>query len=550
MTVAKPHWKAAAEAKRQAVLDLIPEKWRIKEPIPPPSELRDVTAGYIQQFLDARELEITETDAVGIIERTTSGQWTAVEVTEAFCHRAALAHQLVNCLHEIFFDAALEDAKKLDAYFSEHKKPVGPLHGLPVSLKDQFHVKGVETTMGYVGWIGTFQGRKDDPRRGVFESELVRELRACGAVLYCKTSVPTTLMAGETANHIIEYTWNPKNRFLSCGGSSGGEGALIALKGSPAGFGTDIGGSVRIPAAFNGLYGLRPSSGRIPYEGAANSMDGQNTILSVIGPLAATVPDLRLLFKAVLSQQPWYHDPLAVELPWRNDLEQETLALIKESASKPESLVFAIMRDDTTIRPHPPVVRGIEIIAQTLQRLGHKGRTYSMDGGADVSEHFALSGEEPVKQIILETGLPQKTASEIAALNVAKREWQKKYMDYWNSTAKLTGTGRPVDGVFCPPAPHAAVIPHKYAPVGYTSFLNTLDYSTVVIPITRADKTIDVPYTGNDFYSETDKKIQAEYDAEIYDGAPVSVQLFGRRFQEEKMLTLAEYIGAEVVKHR
>ncbi|KAJ9315160.1 hypothetical protein DTO271D3_4613 [Paecilomyces variotii] len=564
MTVTKPTWKAAAEAKRQAVLDLIPEKWRIQEPIPSPLELRDVTAGYIQQFLNARELEITETDAVGIVERTTLGQWTAVEVTEAFCHRAALAHQLVNCLHEIFFDAAIEDAKKLDAYFSEHKKAVGPLHGLPVSLKDQFHVKGVETTMGYVGWIGTFQGKKDDSRRGAFESELVRELRACGAVLYCKTSVPTTLMAGETANHIIEYTWNPKNRFLSCGGSSGGEGALIALKGSPGGFGTDIGGSVRIPAAYNGLYGLRPSSGRVPYEGAANSMDGQSTILSVIGPLAATAPDLKLLFKAVLSQQPWYHDPLAVELPWRDDVEKETLALIKESATNPERLAFAIMRNDGTVRPHPPVARGIEIIVQTLTRLGHKvidwnppshteaydiaSRTYSMDGGADVTEHFALSGEEPVEQIILETGLPQKTASEIAALNIAKREWQKKYMDYWNSTAKLTGTGRPVDGVFVPPAPHAAVIPQKSAPVGYTSFLNVLDYSTVVIPVTRADKAIDVPYTGDAFFGETDKKVQAEYDAEIYDGAPVSVQLFGRRFQEERMLTLAEYIGAEVAK--
>lgn len=266
----------------------------------------------------------------------------------------------------------MEDAKHLDAYFAENKKPIGPLHGLPVSLKDQFHVKGVETTMGYVGWIGTFQGNKDDPRRGVFESELVRELRALGAVLYCKTSVPMTLMAGETANNIIQYTWNPKNRLLSCGGSSGGEGALIALKGSPGGFGTDIGGSIRIPAAFNGLYGIRPSSGRIPYEGAANSMDGQNTILSVIGPIAATAGSLKLLFKAVLSQQPWYHDPLVVELPWRDEIEQGTLALIKESAASPGKLAFAIMRHDGVVRPHPPVARGVEIVVRTLKRLGHK----------------------------------------------------------------------------------------------------------------------------------------------------------------------------------
>ncbi len=186
-------------------------------------------------------------------------------------------------MHETFFDVAIQDAKHLDKYFATEKGPIGPLHGLPVSLKDQFHVRSVETTMGYTGWIGTFMGKKGTGQERVFESEMVRELRALGAVLYCKTSVPHSLMSGETVNNIIGYTTNPKNRNLSSGGSSGGEGALVGLKGSPVGFGTDIGGSIRIPAAFNGLYGIRPSSGRLPYEGMANSMDGQNSILSVVG---------------------------------------------------------------------------------------------------------------------------------------------------------------------------------------------------------------------------------------------------------------------------
>jgi amidase len=102
-------------------------------------------------------------------------------------------------------------------------------------------------------------------------------------------------VAGETINNIIGYTPNPKNRNLAAGGSSGGEGALISLRGSPVGFGTDIGGSIRIPAAFNGLYGIRPSSGRMPYEGMANSMDGQNTILSVVGPMATSVSNASLI---------------------------------------------------------------------------------------------------------------------------------------------------------------------------------------------------------------------------------------------------------------
>jgi amidase len=134
-------WQKTAKDKADQVLSLIPKEWRISD-IPSAEEQRDVTGAYIQQFLDKKEIEITETDAVGVVEKTTSGQWTAVEVAKAFCHRAAIAHQLVNCLHEIFFDQAIAEAEKADKYFKENKKPIGVLHGLPVSLKDQFHIKG------------------------------------------------------------------------------------------------------------------------------------------------------------------------------------------------------------------------------------------------------------------------------------------------------------------------------------------------------------------------------------------------------------------------
>ena len=89
-------WQEKARTKREAVLNLIPAEWRLQGPIPPAEEQRDITGPYIQQYLSGREVEITETDAVGIVERTTSGQWKAEEVTRAFAHRAALAHQLVS----------------------------------------------------------------------------------------------------------------------------------------------------------------------------------------------------------------------------------------------------------------------------------------------------------------------------------------------------------------------------------------------------------------------------------------------------------------------
>ena len=236
--MANSDWKQTAKDKADSILSLIPKEWRL-EKIPSVEEQRDVTGPYVQQFLSKEEIEITETDAVGIVAHTSSGTWKSVDVAKAFCHRAALAHQLLDCLHEIFFDQAIKDAEELDQYYAKHKKPIGPLHGLPVSLKDQFHVKGVETHMGYVGWIGTFQGKKGTGKEKKFESEMVKELRQLGAILYVKTSVPHTLMAGETVNNIVGWTKGPKNRNLSCGGSSGGEGALIGIRGSPVGFGTE-----------------------------------------------------------------------------------------------------------------------------------------------------------------------------------------------------------------------------------------------------------------------------------------------------------------------
>jgi len=558
-------WKALGAAKRDSVNSLIPKAWLLPSPIPSAAEQRDVTGKYIEQYLSPREIEITQTDAVGIVKNTTSGTWKAREVAEAFCHRAALAHQLVNCLHEIFFDAAVADAQKLDDYYAEHKKPIGPLHGLPVSLKDQFHLKDVETTMGYIGWIGTFEGKRGTGKEKVYESEMVRELRNLGAILYCKTSVPHTLMAGETVNNIIGYTWNPKNRNLACGGSSGGEGALIGLKGSPVGFGTDIGGSIRIPAAFNGLYGIRPSSGRMPYEGMANSMDGQNSILSVVGPLGTSIGALRLVMKTILSQQPWLHDPLVAEIPWRDEQEQAVLDIIKSSDGS--QLAFGVFPHDGTVQPQPPVRRAVDIVMKTVEKLGHKVvewkppshadaaeitfKSWLYDGGADVHSAFDLSGEPMASQISSTYGTRQEeySASQIAAVNVRKRQYQKKYMDYWNSTASITGTGRPVDAVITPLAPFAAARPDMYKYYAYSVWVNLLDYSTAVLPVTLADKNVDVVDKGYKPLNETDEKVWEAYDPELYDGAHVAVQIVARRFQEEKVLALTEYLGDALGKH-
>lgn len=217
----------------------------------------------------------------------------------------------------------------------------------------------------------------------------------------------------------------------------------------------------------------------------ANSLDGQNTILSVVGPLATSVGALRLVIKGILSQQPWLHDPLVHELPWRDEQEQQALDFINSSSGVP--LTFGVFRHDGNIQPHPPVRRAIDIAVKTLEKLGHKviewmppshtrlmeilTKTWLYDGGRDVRGAFKLSGEPIAKQLSFFGDEPfvEYTASEIAANNVAKREYQKEYLEYWNSTASLTGTGRPVDAVLSPVAQFAAARPNTFSAVGKCS---------------------------------------------------------------------------------
>ena len=163
--------------------------------------------------------------------------------------------------------------------------------------------------------------------------------------------------------------------------------------------------------------------------------------------------------------------------------------------------------------------------------------------------HLKLTGEPaPAGLALFFDNEPQKTAQEVAETNIAIREYKKQYMDYWNSSADRTGTGRPVDGVVAPVAPFAAARRGKFTYYGNTVFANTLDYPSAVIPVTKADKEIDRAETEIVPLSDFDKEVHELYDAELYHGTPVGVQILGRRYQDEKMMTLAGYIADELAK--
>jgi len=535
-------WKEIAEDKKRRIANSIPQEWRIK------SEPTDVSVmAYPKQsgIMSAEELAITESTAVDLVAQMAAGKLSSVAVTTAFLKRAALAHQLTNCALEFFPEIALARAKSLDEALKKDGKPVGPLHGLPISLKDQFRIKGLETSMGYVAWIGKYEEGN---------SILVDLLEKAGAVFYVKTSVPQSLMVCETVNNVIGRTTNPRNKNWSCGGSSGGEGAIVGFRGGIIGVGTDIGGSIRVPSAFNFLYGLRPSHGRLPYARMANSMEGQETVHSVCGPLTHSVADMRLFVQSVLAEEPWKYDSKVIPLPWRG-VEAE-LANAKIASG---GLTLGYYNCDGNVLPHPPILRGIETVVSTMTKAGHTvfpwkpykhdyavnliNGIYASDGGTDVFNTLKESGEPAIPNFadLINPSLPKIDMNELWDAHLKKWAYQCEYLEQFR--LKEAELGKEIDAIIAPITPTAAIRHNQFKYYGYASAINLLDFTSVVVPVTFADKSIDKKDENFKPLNDMDKIVQAEYDAEAYDGAPVAVQIVGRRLTEEKVMAIAEEIG-------
>ncbi|GJE89672.1 amidase [Phanerochaete sordida] len=540
-----PPWKAISARKiadREAILAQWPD-WHLREEVP--AGVQDVSALPVSG-LTPREREIVAQDATALVDALRARRYTALEVARAFCHVALVAQGLTNCLTEVFFDEALARAAELDRHLAETGETVGPLHGLPVSIKDHILVKGHDTASGYTSWAYNTVADRD--------AVAVDILRKAGAVLYVKTANPQTLLSIETNNNIYGRTLNPFNRKLTPGGSSGGEGALISVHGSPLGIGTDIGGSIRIPAAHMGLYGLKGSVARMPHAGLLGSHDGMDAIIGALGPIATSARDLALFCRVMLQHRPWLLEPALLEMPWRQD--------IVDGAEIPKKLCIAILWDDGVVAPHPPVLEALASAKDALLAAGHDvipwepighqeawdliTKLYFLDGGAEYRETLAQDPPVPQTEWMLgqvpNGGAPFSVA-EIFRLNLAREAFRTKILQHWKATEARTRTGRPVDAVLSPVAPTLAP-PHDTTRWwGYTSYWNLLDYSAAVFPVGRFDadayRTRDAPADitlPRDARNPTEEFIRAQWDPRTYHNAAVSLQLIGRRLNEERLL--------------
>ncbi|KAL8702122.1 MAG: hypothetical protein Q9201_004556, partial [Fulgogasparrea decipioides] len=401
-----------------------------------------------------------------------------------------------------------------------------------------------------------------------------------GAVPYVKTNIPITLLSFESTNDVWGRTTNPHNAKYSPGGSTGGESALLAYGGGRIGIGSDVAGSVRVPAHFSGIYSLRCSTGRWPKMGMNTSMPGQEGVPSVFSPMARTLPDLVYFTKSMIGLKPWEYDHSVHPILWLTDIYNGT--------KDQKVLRIGVMESDGIVPPSPACSRALSTATTALSSAGHiliplsnhpslsralilassllnadgcrtfrsffRTGEWSDPGAAQLAFYASLPRPikylhylyiKYVKQDTLWADLlyefRERSAFEQWQL-VAKREaYRAEWHRWWKEEAD-------VDVILCPPNATPAV-PHggmreAVSSCGYTFLWNLLDYSAGVVPVTHVDAKLDGLPPGFDIrgLNAVGKGAYRHYDAGEMHGLPVGVQVVGRRLQEEKVLAVMERV--------
>lgn len=296
--------------------------------------------------------EIIYASATQIARAIRQREVSSEEVVGAYLARIGEVNPRLNAVVQLTADAALESAREADAATARGESK-GALHGVPVTIKDAFETAGVLSVGGTKG-RAAFVPEED--------AEGVKRLRAAGAVVLGKTNVPEASLAFESDNLVYGQTNNPYDLSRTPGGSSGGEGAAIASGMSPLGLGSDAGGSIRLPAHFCGIAGIKPTTGRTPRTGHFPPFGGITDALCQIGPLARRVEDLALALPLLCGAD--WRDPSVVPAP-----------LGDPSTVEIKSLRVAFHTDNGILAPTPEIA---EVVRQAARSLA--------DAGAHVEE--------------------------------------------------------------------------------------------------------------------------------------------------------------------
>src|SRR5438067_6186480 len=307
--------------------------------------------------------DLTFLPAVQMAEQIRHRKISPVELVEAHLRKIKKLNPVLNAFVQVDAEGAFRQAREAEVAVRRGAK-LGALHGVPVSIKISIEVAGFRCEAGTKLRQGTVASQ---------DAPLVSRLRNAGAIILGTTNTPELLMAWETDNLLYGRTNNPWNLSRTAGGSSGGESAAIASGCSAGGVGSDGGGSIRVPAHFTGICGLKPTPGRIPATGHFPESVGPFALLGVVGPMARTITDLKILFEVMQGLD--YGDTSAAPVP--------------VSWPKPEDLKnvrIAYFEDDGRTPVTPETRVAIQTAAKALQEAGFYAEPFRPDGLEDARQ--------------------------------------------------------------------------------------------------------------------------------------------------------------------
>lgn len=425
----------------------------------------------------------------------------SLELIDAHLAQIEKINPRLNAVTEVLAERARAAARQADG-----SPPAGPLHGVPFSIKDSIEVAGTVSTAGTIG------RRAAEPSTA--DATLVARLRAAGAIPIARTNLPDLLFAFESDNLLFGRTNNPYDLARTPGGSSGGEAALIAACGSPIGLGSDCAGSVRLPAAFCGIAGIKPTSGRLPRTGHFPPSGGWIEALWQIGPMARRVEDLIAMMELIAG--PDFADHSVVDLPFT-----------PFSLDRMSELRIAWYCDNGFAAPDDEVAGVVRAAAQALEAEERRpeciASAYDLemkllgaDGSDSLRAYAAGLGSAQLHPLL--TGWLEKLESyrtDLAGLQSYWAEWDAY-------RASLTAFLRDYDAIVCPVYTHAA-LPHgtSIRDDNFRGFSHTMAYNLAGLPAA-------VVRCG-----------------ESASGLPIAVQVVARAWREDVALAVAARLERE-----
>ena len=434
------------------------------------------------------------------------------EVVEAYLIRTEKMNPILNAVTDFQPIRAREQAKHAERLIMAGD-PGGRLRGVPLTIKSSIEVEGFRCECGTKLRKGVVAER---------DAALVTSLKKAGAIIIGTTNTPEFLMAYESDNHLYGRTNNPWNLDYTAGGSSGGEAAAIASGCSAGGFGSDGGGSVRVPAHFTGICGLKPTPGIIPRTGHWPACLGPSAFLGLIGPMARTVEDVRLLLEVTAGVE--YHDPSAVPVEMRAPSENEML-----------KIKVGWFTDDGVHPVTPETSQAVERAAKALDNYGFHAEQIKIDGLERAPELwwtlFGVVATTALRPLIegREDELHPYSRSLMATEEEVGQMSYERFLDAWVNRdrirSKLLGQMEECRVLVCP-----------------TASIPAFRHGERIWQVGDALMQYPNPFTYSQVFNLLGNPCAVVPAGESPEGLPIGVQVVGRPFEDEMVLSVASVI--------